>query len=86
MFGITANTAGWRAAQDGKNLLKGWEAGRGDLAEQFLAGVVAHLPALQAFTTPTVLGYERLKPGDVSGSETLFPRTLERHTLTSAHK
>ena len=51
-------------AQDGKNLLKGWEAGKGDdLAERFLAGVVAHLPALQAFTTPTVLGYERLKPG-----------------------
>ena len=53
------------AAQDGENLIKGWEAGKGDLAEQFLAGVVAHLHALQAFTVPTVLGYERLKPGKV---------------------
>ena len=51
------------AVQDGENLMKVWEAGKGDLAENFLAGIVAHLPALQAFTVPSVLGYERLKPG-----------------------
>jgi glutamine synthetase len=49
--------------QGGKNLYAGWEGGQGGLADQFLAGVLAHLPALQAFTVPTPIGYERMKPG-----------------------
>ena len=52
-----------RMRQDGENLYKGWENGKGGLAHHFLAGVLAHLPALQAFTIPTPLGYERMKPG-----------------------
>jgi glutamine synthetase len=49
--------------QDGKNLLEGWEAGQGGLAEHFLSGILAHLPALLPFTVPTPLSYERMKPG-----------------------
>ena len=49
--------------QDGENLYKGWEDGKDGLAHHFMAGILAHLPALQAFTIPTPLSYERMKPG-----------------------
>lgn len=40
--------------------------GIGDLASRFLAGIIAHGPALSALTAPSVLSYERLKPNSWS--------------------
>jgi glutamine synthetase len=37
--------------------------GLSDLAKQFLAGVLAHAPALAAFGSPTVNSYKRIVPG-----------------------
>lgn len=54
--------------QDGRNLVEGFETGAGSVAEAFLAGILSHLPALQAFTVPSPNSYERLKPGCWSGA------------------
>ena len=37
--------------------------GLSDLAKQFLAGVLAHAPALAAFGSPTINSYKRIVPG-----------------------
>ena len=67
--------------QDGRNLFEGWKEGGEGLADAFLAGAVAHLPALQAFTVPTPLGYERMKSG--TAGSTLH---RDRHcSLTASH-
>ncbi|EIE21810.1 glutamine synthetase/guanido kinase, partial [Coccomyxa subellipsoidea C-169] len=54
--------------KDGRNLVEGFETGAGSMAEAFLAGILSHLPALQAFTVPSPNSYERLKPGCWSGA------------------
>jgi glutamine synthetase len=54
--------------QDGKNLVEGFETGKGSVAEAFLAGILSHIPALQAFTVPAPISYERLRPGCWSGA------------------
>ena len=71
----------WRAMQDGVNLFQGWRGGRGGLADAFLAGILAHLPALQAFTVPTPIGYERMKPG--VGVRCMCSRLSEHGTAPS---
>ena len=58
-------------SQDGVNLLEGFSQGSGPTPapeEAFLAGILHHMPALQTFTTPSPLSYERLKPGCWSGA------------------
>ena len=57
--------------QDGVNLLEGFSQGSGPTPapeEAFLAGILHHMPALQTFTTPSPLSYERLKPCAWSGA------------------
>ncbi|KAK9918078.1 hypothetical protein WJX75_001014 [Coccomyxa subellipsoidea] len=54
--------------KDGKNLVEGFETGKGSVAEAFLAGILSHIPALQAFTVPAPISYERLRPGCWSGA------------------
>ncbi len=48
--------------------MEGFKVGEGSVAEAFLAGVLSHLPALQAFTVPSPISYERLRPGCWSGA------------------
>ncbi|CAL8471645.1 g11187 [Coccomyxa elongata] len=54
--------------KDKKNLVEGFSVGEGSVAEAFLAGILSHLPALQAFTVPSPISYERLRPGCWSGA------------------
>ena len=57
--------------QDGRNLLEGFSQGSGPTPapeEAFLAGILHHMPALQTFTTPNPMSYERLRPGCWSGA------------------
>ena len=42
--------------------------GLSDLAKQFLAGVLAHAPALAAFGSPTINSYKRIVPGRGKGT------------------
>ena len=54
-----------------RNLLYDAEAGEGLLSEmgrQFVAGVLAHLPALVALTCPSFNSYERLQPSAWAGA------------------
>lgn len=57
---------------DGKPVMRDKEkaGGLSDLAGQFAAGVVDHLPALCALTAPSVLSYERLVPHQWSAAYT----------------
>ena len=53
------------------NLLYGADVGDrllSDLGRQFVAGVMAHLPALVALTCPSVNSYDRLRPDAWAGS------------------
>ncbi|CAL5223477.1 g6000 [Coccomyxa viridis] len=57
--------------KDGRNLFEGFSQGSGPTPapeEAFLAGILHHMPALQTFTTPSPLSYERLQPGCWSGA------------------
>ena len=54
-----------------RNLLYDPEAGEGLLSEsgrRFVAGVLAHLPALVALTCPSFNSYERLQPSAWAGA------------------
>ena len=42
--------------------------GLSDTARQFIAGILSHLPALMALTTPTPNSYRRIKPNSWSGA------------------
>jgi glutamine synthetase len=56
--------------QDGQNLIPNWEA-QGELSEiarRFIAGVLHHLPALMALTTPSTNSYRRIRPHHWSGA------------------
>jgi glutamine synthetase len=56
--------------QDGQNLIPNWEA-EGELSEiarRFIAGVLHHLPALMALTTPSTNSYRRIRPHHWSGA------------------
>ena len=57
--------------QEGVNIFEGFSKGSSaDPAaeEAFMAGILRHLPGLQAFTTPSPVSYERIKPGCWSGA------------------
>ena len=56
--------------QDGKNLLpdKQGICGLSQIARQFIAGILHHLPSLMALTTPSVNSYRRLLPHCWSGA------------------
>lgn len=53
--------------QDGRNLMIG-EDGLSELGQRFVAGVLHHLPALMALTTPSPNSYRRLQPQAWSGA------------------
>jgi glutamine synthetase len=50
--------------KDGQNLFydKGGEYGLSEKAKHFIGGILQHLPAICAFTVPTVTSYKRLVP------------------------
>lgn len=55
--------------QDGRNLMSGsgkW--GLSDTGNSFMAGILKHLPALMAVTTPSKNSYRRIKPHAWSGA------------------
>ncbi len=56
--------------KDGKNVLteKGGRWNLSAAGESFIAGIMEHLPAIMAFTTPTPNSYRRLKPRYWSGA------------------
>lgn len=56
--------------QDGQNLVPNLEA-QGELSEiarRFMAGILHHLPALMALTTPSTNSYRRIRPHQWSGA------------------
>ena len=55
----------WR---DGKNLLPDGNGKLAAIARHFVAGILHHLPALMALTTPTPNSYRRLRPQSWSGA------------------
>ncbi|MFQ4146407.1 glutamine synthetase family protein [Chlorogloeopsis sp. ULAP02] len=57
----------WR---DGENLLPDAQgfSGLSQVARAFIAGILAHLPALMALTTPSVNSYRRIRPHSWSGA------------------
>jgi len=56
--------------QDGQNLLPNLEAdgGLSEVARRFIAGILHHLPALMALTTPSTNSYRRIRPHYWSGA------------------
>jgi glutamine synthetase len=56
--------------QDGQNLLPNLEAdgGLSEVARRFIAGILHHLPALMALTTPSTNSYRRIRPHFWSGA------------------
>ena len=56
--------------QDGQNLLPNLEAdgGLSEVARRFMAGLLHHLPALMALTTPSTNSYRRIRPHYWSGA------------------
>jgi glutamine synthetase len=56
--------------QDGQNLLPNLEAdgGTSEVARRFIAGILHHLPALMALTTPSTNSYRRIRPHYWSGA------------------
>lgn len=56
--------------QDGKNLISNTENAPGisKVAHAFIAGILAHLPALMALTTPSINSYRRIRPNSWSGA------------------
>jgi glutamine synthetase len=55
-------------AQEGRNLIQGFQPGKGNVAEAFMAGILAHLPGLMVFTVPAPISYARLQAGCWSGA------------------
>lgn len=55
---------------DGQNLLPNLEAdgGLSEVARRFIAGILHHLPALMALTTPSTNSYRRIRPHYWSGA------------------
>ncbi|MDD1726034.1 MAG: glutamine synthetase [Euryarchaeota archaeon] len=56
--------------QDSTNILSDEEGiyGMSNRARQFIAGIISHLPALMALTTPIPNSYRRIKPSTWSGA------------------
>lgn len=56
--------------QEGQNLLPNLEAdgGLSEVARRFIAGILHHLPALMALTTPSTNSYRRIRPHFWSGA------------------
>ncbi|WP_236147084.1 glutamine synthetase family protein [Scytonema millei] len=56
--------------QDGKNLISetGNVPGISKIARAFIAGILEHLPALMALTTPSINSYRRIRPHSWSGA------------------
>ena len=56
--------------KEGKNILSDFECeyGISNVGSQFIAGILHHLPALMAITTPTTNSYHRIKPHYWSGA------------------
>ncbi|URD52162.1 glutamine synthetase family protein [Chroococcidiopsis sp. CCNUC1] len=56
--------------QDGKNLISdtGNAPGISKIARAFIAGILEHLPALMALTTPSINSYRRIRPHSWSGA------------------
>ena len=71
---IFANQAGsgthihWSLWQDGKNIIPTQQGQVSATACQFMAGILHHLPALMALTTPSPNSYRRLQPQSWSGA------------------
>jgi glutamine synthetase len=55
----------WR---DGENLLPTTEGALSPIAGHFIAGLLEHLPALMALTTPSLNSYRRIQPHSWSGA------------------
>ena len=55
----------WR---NGANLVPDGSGGLSTLARSFMAGILKHLPALMALTTPTTNSYRRIRPQSWSGA------------------
>jgi glutamine synthetase len=55
----------WR---DGVNMTPSGSGGLSDVARQFMAGILDHLPALMALTTPSTNSYRRIRPHCWSGA------------------
>ena len=63
--------AGLCCLQEGANIFEGFSKGSSAspaAEEAFMAGILHHLPGLQAFTTPSPVSFERIKPGCWSGA------------------
>ncbi|MGG6295330.1 glutamine synthetase family protein [Leptolyngbya sp. AN02str] len=54
--------------QNGKNLMPGLGGELSAIARHFIGGILHHLPALMALTTPSVNSYRRLQPNFWSGA------------------
>ena len=56
--------------EEGKNILSDFESeyGISEVGKQFIAGILHHLPALMAITTPIPNSYQRIKPHYWSGA------------------
>jgi glutamine synthetase len=54
--------------QEGQNLMPGANGELSAIARAFVAGILHHLPALMALTTPSVNSYRRLQPHFWSGA------------------
>lgn len=60
----------WSLWNDGKSLMASPDQkwGLSQIAESFMAGILTHLPALMATTTPSVNSYRRIRPHEWSGA------------------
>ena len=58
----------WSLWQDGKNITPSEQGQLSPIARQFAAGILHHLPALMALTTPSPNSYRRLQPQSWSGA------------------
>ena len=58
----------WSLWRDGKNIIPTEQGQLSPIANQFAAGILHHLPALMALTTPSPNSYRRLQPQNWSGA------------------
>eukprot|EP00884_Botryococcus_braunii_P012463 jgi/Botrbrau1/21217/Bobra.39_2s0018.1 len=63
--GCHAHISIWK---NGENLSKDFRSSQQRIADNFLGGILQHLPGLMPFLVPTPNGYQRLAPGCWSGS------------------